>query len=508
MNIEERNFLDLDHVCDQIISLDDRIMFNEAIKCYQVGSHRAAIILAWCVTADCLYRRIEELATEGDGVAQQACQDLKPVLGTARYEENLISQAKKCELFDDYEEKCLRFARDTRSKCAHPTGVIPSAEAVRNILHICSQTVLCRDGYRGMAFIKNFVQTKLADRHIFSEKNRIKDACCYYFGKVPDRIRPQFAACAADYCVNQKGLTSQWKSNALLFFKELLTFSSADMSEKIAQKFQSIESIDRTLFFILVGIDPREDIWDSHTRTQAKAHLRDILAKGKVDPNSFLSYGNICSLDGLDTEDSELIKKRFAIFADMIALHSDLIQNKRVELLSLIVEGLNEELQYRQQVLKGMLKLVSSELFMLETVETLRFVEEIIESDWREEPIRELLLTCSEWTNVLKIGLLKKAERFFEECSEDFPEDIVLLFDVAGSLLDSNPSVLPSEFENSIKVIVDGSKNITWFEEKGDIFRNFIGLVDLIKTQHGIHLPILSDLTLPELDTEEMDDSE
>jgi len=508
MNMENRKFLDLDHICDQIISQDDRVMFNEAIKCYQVGSHRAAIILAWCVTADCLYRRIEEMATEGDGVAQQACQDLKPVLGTARYEENLISQAKKCELFDDYEEKCLRFSRDTRSKCAHPTGVIPPAEAVRNILHICSQTVLCRDGYRGMAFIKHFVQTKLADRHVFSDKNRIKDTCLYYFGKVPDRIRPQFAACATDYCVEQQGLTSLWKSNALLFFKELLTFSSADMSQKIAQKFQPIESIDRSLFFTLVGIDHREDIWDSHIRTQAKAHLRDILEKGKVDPNVFHSYGNICSLDGLDTEDSELIKKRFAIFSDMIGLHSDLVQHRRVELLSLIVEGLNDETQYRQQVLNGTIKLVSGELFMLETGETVRFVEEMIESDWREEAIRELLLTCSEWTNVLKVGLLKKSERFFEECSEDFPEDIVLLFDVAGGLLDSNPSVLPSEFENSIKEIVDGSKTTTWFIEKGEIFHNFIGQVDLIRLQHGVHLPILSDLTLPELDTEEMDDSE
>ena len=64
MITEDRKFLDLDHVCDQIVSQDDRAMFNEAIRCYQIGSHRAAVILAWCVTADCLYRRIDELANE------------------------------------------------------------------------------------------------------------------------------------------------------------------------------------------------------------------------------------------------------------------------------------------------------------------------------------------------------------------------------------------------------------------------------------------------------------
>ena len=185
MITEDRKFLDLDHVCDQIVSQDDRAMFNEAIRCYQIGSHRAAVILAWCVTADCLYRRIDDLANEGDGVAQQARNDLRSVVGQACYEENLIVQAKKCELFDDYEEKCLRFARDTRSKCAHPTGVIPSAEAVRNIFHICSQTVLCRDGYRGMSFVRQFVQSKLDDRHLFTDKNRVQEACRYYFGMVP-----------------------------------------------------------------------------------------------------------------------------------------------------------------------------------------------------------------------------------------------------------------------------------------------------------------------------------
>ncbi|MCB1116663.1 MAG: hypothetical protein KDK71_09365, partial [Chlamydiia bacterium] len=122
--MEERKFLDLDHVCDQIISKEDRLMFMEAISCYQIGSHRAAIILAWSAAADCLGRRIDELAAEGDGDAKKAQTALSRVKGKASYEETLISQAKKCELFDDYEEKCLRYARDTRSKCAHPTGVI------------------------------------------------------------------------------------------------------------------------------------------------------------------------------------------------------------------------------------------------------------------------------------------------------------------------------------------------------------------------------------------------
>ena len=32
---------------------------------------------------------------------------------------------------------------------------------------------------------------------------------------------------------------------------------------------------------------------------------------------------------------------------------------------------------------------------------------------------------CSDWSNILKVYLLRKSERFLEECSEDFPDDIV-----------------------------------------------------------------------------------
>ena len=505
MITEDRKFLDLDHVCDQIVSQDDRAMFNEAIRCYQIGSHRAAVILAWCVTADCLYRRIDDLANEGDGVAQQARNDLRSVVGQACYEENLIVQAKKCELFDDYEEKCLRFARDTRSKCAHPTGVIPSAEAVRNIFYICSQTVLCRDGYRGMSFVRQFVQSKLDDRHLFTDKNRVQEACRYYFGKVPERIRPQFAACSADHV--RSGVSLQWKQNAFRFFKELINSSSDELALKISQKFQPIESIDRTLFSVFVGIDERDNLWDGHSRSQAKAHLRDALKTGRIDSFEFDSYGNLCALCDFEVEDQDLFKERFSLIAEHLSQHPVLIFRRRSEILSLITEAMKDD-QHRQQIFKGVAWLVSGDLFMQESEEITRFVDELIESDWREENVSDLFLMCSDWSDILKVHLLKKSERFFEECSEDFPDDLVQLFDAANSLISSNPSMLPSEFEVAIKGIIDGDQNVVWFDDKGSAFRTFVGQIDLIRTQHGVHLPVLTSLILPEIEPEELVEDE
>jgi len=501
MTTEDRKFLDLDHVCDQIISQDDRAMFNEAIRCYQIGSHRAAVILAWSTTAACLSRRIDDLASEGDGTAQEANKILKECEGTVAYEGKLIKQSKECGLIDDYEQKSLTFARDTRSKCAHPTGVVPSAEAVRHILYICSQTVLCRESYRGMSFIKQFVQEKLDNRYLFSNKNNVSDTCKHYFGKVPERIQPQFAVLCANKIRN--GYTQHWKENTILFFKELLSHSTPELANKITQKFQAVETFDKDLFSVLVGLDNRDIIWDTHTRNQAKAHLRDSLNAGIVDSYMFQSYANLCSIEEFDENDKALFKKRFLPFSKHLSEHTLVQEKRRLELLSLLVDSIKDD-EFRQQTLKGAKFLVSTELFSQKGKEIEQIVENLIESDWREDTINELLSSCSNWSDSLKATFLKNSEDFLMKCTEDFPDDVIFLFEVARSLLSDKPSLLPHQFEDTIKELIDGDISINWFEEEGAAWGNFVGQVDLIRLQHGTHLPVLLDLTLPGPD--ELDD--
>ena len=194
---EAQKFLDLDMMGQAIVDEGDRGLFQEAVQCYQIGSHRAAVILTWCATAECLKRHICHLATEGDSLAQQSGDDLKAVEGQTCYEENLIAAARKCELIDEYENLALRFVRDTRSRCAHPTGVIPSAEAVRHILHICVQSVLARRGYRGMSFVKNVVTVQFDDPHFLPNENKSEEHCRAIVGKVPSRLWPHFVGMAA-----------------------------------------------------------------------------------------------------------------------------------------------------------------------------------------------------------------------------------------------------------------------------------------------------------------------
>ena len=502
--MEKRKFLDLDHICDQIPNEDDRKMFNEAIRCYQIRSHRATVILAWCVTADCLYRRIIELADENDGTAQQAVTELEKVRGKGYFEENLIAEAKKCELFDDYEEKCLRFARDTRSKCAHPTGIVPSAESVRHIIHICSQVVLCRNGFRGMSFIKQFIEIKLDDRHLFNENNHVKDVAEYYIGKVANRIIPQFAATITS-CYG--GRSSYWNRNALIFIEQLYQQVSDDTAQKIAGKLSGIEEKDRLFFSTIVGLSQKENVWDEHQRNQAKAHLRDALVLGKIDNFQLSSFCNLCALSTLEEDDKSLIKSRFAFFSKHLSKQTLLQKKHASSLIEIVLDGLDDDETIKEQILKGLDTFSTLEdVFTNDTTEQNEmFIDTLIKADWQNEHISRVWIATPSWPSPLQAAMLKKTEAYLFECSEDKPDELLVIFETVESLISRVPSLLPAEFEVVIKNLIESDIKPSWYDDTGEAFQTFIGQVKLLQTRHSTNLAQIAALTLPALEYEDED---
>lgn len=502
--MEKRKFLDIDHICDQIPNEDDRQMFNEAIRCYHISSHRATVILAWCVTAECLYRRIKELADENDGAAQQAVTKLKKNRGKGVFEENLIAEAKKCELFDGYEEKCLRFARDTRSKCAHPTGVVPSAESVRHIIYICSQVVLCRNGFRGMSFIKQFIETKLDDRHLFNERHHVKDVAEYYIGKVAKINIPQFAARITS-CYGSR--SHYWNRNALVFIEQLYQQASDDAAQKIAIKLSGIEEKDRLFFSTLVGLTQKENVWDEHQRNQAKAHLRDALDSGKIDDFQFCSFCNLCALTTLEEDDKKLIKSRFSVFSERLSKQILLQKKYASSLIELVLSGLDDDERIKEQILKGLDAFSTLDgVFTDDTTEqNERFIDTLIQEDWQNEYLSRVWTATASWPSPLQAAMLKKTEEYLLECSEDQPDDLLVVFDIVANLINRAPTLLPYEFEVAIKSVIEGDIKTPWYEEKGEAFQLFIGQVQLLQTRHSANLGQIADLTLPEVEYKDED---
>jgi len=473
---EENKFLDLDMVAERITDSGDREMFREAIKCYHIGSHRAAVILVWMATADCLERRLEELKSEGDIVARDAIdQVLTPIKGQASFEENLIAQCKKCDLFDDYEEKCLKFARDTRSKCAHPSGVLPSAEAVRHILEICLRIVLCRTGYRGISFIKDVVTVQFDDSYFLPYEERTKESCRRIIDKVPERLWHLFTTLAAQERPNAPKET--WRENAIRFFRVLLeNCSDANLANKIAKGMQGFESQAPEFFSALVGLDRRvARFWDKQKRDQVRARLASI-PLSQVKNYEVESWSTICEQDGFEKDDLELLKQQIPSFSRYFT--RSFLEVRRKELFKLIAE-MSEEDALTNKAALALNHLLFSPLADLSDSNSKRVVVQIILRFKFNNKYRNLL-KLENWKDPLIIQFLELSEEFLLECSEDNSEDIYNLFEAVSELARRNPLLIPIEFYETVKATLKGSIQGEWRTENSaarEIFKRQLELL-------------------------------
>lgn len=518
---EENKFLDLDIVAERIVNSGDRDMFREAIKCYHIGSHRAAVILAWMATADCLKRRLVELKREGDSVARDAVDNvLAPLDGQALYEENLIAQSKKCELFDDYEEKCLRFARDTRSKCAHPSGVNPSAEAVRHILEICSQVVLCRKGYRGIPFVRNVVTVQFDDLYFLSYEPRIKETCLDIINKVPMRLWYLFTILAAEE--RPEAIGEIWRNNAHIFFKNLLEECRDDsLANQIANGMQGFEEKAQDFFALLVGLDVRVGkFWGRQKRDQARARLAStsLFQLAQAKQQEIESWAFICAQDGLEDNDLDLLRQKIGVLSKHFP--KEFLQARSVELYKLLVE-MTEDDNLSTQAALALGNLLPSPLGQepdaaLENNDSPpgtrieRILKQAIQR-LETEKYRSLFENVKSWRDNILIGFLELSEDFLWKCGENNPDDIYCLFDATSELLERNPLRIPNKFNEAIKSVLEGQIHSEWRSVDSEAGNNFKGSLELLFTRYPSNFIDLQKECQPLLSSyfpEEDDDNE
>lgn len=477
---EEARFLDLDMVAEQILSEDDREMFLEAIRCYQIGSHRAAVILAWSATADCLFRRVQELAVDNDTVAKAALVALQGVAGQATFEETLIEKAAECELCDDFERKSLKYARDMRSKCAHPTGVVPSAEAVRHVLYICSQTVLCRQGYRGTEYVRKVVTHNFDDPHFFP-KPQLNDAQCdAVIGRVSKRLWPLFTKLAAEERPSASPQT--WQSNAITFFRRLLAKAEGDtLAGEIAGCMQGFQAGAKDFFALLVGLDPRvERFWAQEQRASARSRLRAVSA-AKVDKEEIISWANICAADGLDQEDKDLLASKFGAMARH--LPNSILTTRSSDVLDLVIELIAEDTTSAQAAI-GLGHLRSSKLMEGDGDRVRRLVAAIMTRSLAEDRYRQLFEDVSKWSDAALTSILEQSETFLQRCSEDDPDRIVPLFEAAQVLLEHQALVDPDAFAAIVVKAMKGEIVAGWDDPETDMNSSLRSQAGLLASRH------------------------
>lgn len=486
---EARKFLDLDMVVQQIINVNDRSLFQEAINCYYAGSHRAAAILAWYATANCLKRRIFELKQEGDGIAQQEAAKLSEGEGGVGEEETLINSARKCELIDDFEEKSLRFSRDIRNKCAHPTGIEPPAEAIRHVLLISSQYVLCRRGYRGISYVRSIVTTQFDDTNFLTNSSMINIHCREIIERVPRRLWPQFVKIAAE----ERGgsHTEIWREKAHQFFQELLKHASDSMVTELTSSMQLFERESPEFFATLVGIDSRvARTWDHHKRSQIRTRLRQTSAV-RLRPDEIHAWAILCAQDGFEEEDLTLIQGKFPVIARYLAHEKELLLKQKLPLVQLIDDLLRDD-STSTVTAGGCQHLFPTSLFEDSNSEEFKhviasIVSEIIGRFLRDDKHRSLIEDVRKWCTPLIVQFLSSAEMFWLECSEDNPDDVVLPFFAREELQKRHPLAIPASFNDTVGLILKGELLPDWRVENsspGEVFFN--QLTDSDFSEHGL----------------------
>ncbi len=160
------------HTCRTV---DARVQIGEAVKCYETGAYRSAIVMAYVAVCYDLIDKLRALEATGDGKAKKLLADL------SKYQEQIVSgndqalgsllkfERELIEKFrDDFEffgvneyDEMVRLRSD-RNRCAHPTffkserPYKPSAELAR--LHIRNSIayVLSQEPKQGKAAIDQF----------------------------------------------------------------------------------------------------------------------------------------------------------------------------------------------------------------------------------------------------------------------------------------------------------------------------------------------------------------
>ena len=148
-----------------------RAHFTEAVRAYNAGAYRSAIISTWVTVAFDLIGKIRQLGDDGEAAAVQHITGLDTAIANSdrkalqRIENSLLEDARdKFELIDTRDYETLMRLYVDRNVCAHPAFVAPevafeaSPELVRAHLATAVDAVLRHGATAGRKALDRFIE--------------------------------------------------------------------------------------------------------------------------------------------------------------------------------------------------------------------------------------------------------------------------------------------------------------------------------------------------------------
>jgi len=355
-----------------------------------------------------------------------------------------------------------------------------------------------------MTFIRDVVTVQFDDRHFLPNDSKAEDHCLAILEKVPKRSWPQFACIAAK---ERPGPLSEiWKQRALVFFRVMLSAADGLTAQHIAAGFQGFEAKEPDFFATLVGIDPRvTNFWDAQKRAQARARLIAASA-ARITAEQVHSWAVICSADGLEDGDKEMLRQRLGSISRHLIAEEDFLHKKRDDLLNLVQDMLLNEVTSGQAVV-AINNLLRTRLFDEKSDAMQVIVETIVERFARDTHYRQLIEQVRAWTGRMLVTLLEMSELFLSQCSDDNPEDVLFVIDAARALARLSPVEVPETFSKVVNRVLRKELFPEWADSESAVGNAFLRQLALLLQQEQTSFPdidhILVTTALADLDGKE-----
>ncbi len=194
---------------------DSRRYLDEAVRAYQAGAFRAAIVATWIAVALDLVAKIRELAAIGEGAAAAYVDRLDQAISTSdrplltKLEAELLDVTRdQLELIDAREMEELERLRRDRHVCAHPAFVgidevfAPTPELVRAHMATAVDAVLSEGptpGKRAIARFEAEVTRDAFPETVDSLADYLRER---YFQHGKKSLRKNLAEVVIKYCLD------------------------------------------------------------------------------------------------------------------------------------------------------------------------------------------------------------------------------------------------------------------------------------------------------------------
>lgn len=162
---------DLEELLHCVNEEASRNYMAEAVRCYQAGMYRAAVVMAMAAAMDDLRQKLGALVATGAsgidiGIREAHAQIEHRFESQEAFENQLIEITRKLDMYSPAEEVKLKQLLKVRHLCAHPSGHRSTAEEARECIASLVDLVLSRQPLMGVAAVTALLE-RLKQPHFF-----------------------------------------------------------------------------------------------------------------------------------------------------------------------------------------------------------------------------------------------------------------------------------------------------------------------------------------------------